>query len=111
MERWFRREGEIEYWLRPYIGLVMMPGYRRVMHQDTRLVFDLYWKLLARGYSETQLADYVVRRRWDHDPPASEAVAFAKAVLHLARGQKLRPSPAFNYYFDPDNHPRDWWKE
>ncbi len=106
MARWFSKESEIEYWMRPYTGLVMMPGYERVLHNNTRLFFDFYWQLLLMGYSETQLADYVVRRRWGTKPPAPHDLAFVKAVYHLARHKQLRPSRAFNYFPD-GNHPRD----
>ena len=98
MERWFCRESEIEYWLRPFTGRVTMPGYRHVLHTDTRLCFDLYWQLLELGYTEAQLADDVVFRRWGKGIPVPVEVAFTKTVYGLARHQGLMPSERFNCY-------------
>jgi hypothetical protein len=109
MARLFQKESEVEYWMQPYTGLLMLPGYRRELHTNTRLFWDYYWQLLWLGYQETQLADYVIRRRWERRPPVPVEIAFAKAVYYLADRRGLKPSRAFNY-FPEGNHPRDYMK-
>jgi hypothetical protein len=96
MAQWFQKESELEYWMQPYTGMVMMPGYKRVLHTDTRLFFELYHQLLAMGYQETQLADDVVFRRWGKGDAIPVEIAFAKTVFGLARHKNLKPSATFN---------------
>ena len=91
--------------MRPFTGVVMLPGCKREMWTETRLFFDLYWQLLWLGYTEDQLADHVIRKRWETKPPMPEAIAFVKAVYDLADHKNLMPSSAF-FPHTKGNHPR-----
>lgn len=106
MRRWFTKEADLEHWLKPFTGMVMVPGNRREHMTETRLFFDLYWQLLCLGYGEDQLAEYVIRKRWETHPPMPEGIAFVKMVFWLAEHKGLSPSKKFTPLFAPE-HPRD----
>lgn len=103
---YFKNEKELEYWMRPFTGRVMLPGQRSVLHTDTRLFFILLWQLLCMGYSEVQLAEYALETRWSRTPPLPEALALAEAVYTLAEKQNLAPTEDFRTFLTPKDHPR-----
>ena len=105
MEPHFMTEAESEFLMRPFTGVVMVPGYRRERYTETRLFYDLLWLLLRLGYSEEQLVDFAISKRWSTRPPLPEKIAYAKAIYILARQNNLRPSPEFSPCFE-DQHPR-----
>lgn len=91
--------------MQPFTGMVMVPGNRRELRTETRLFFDLYWQLLRLGYTEDQLAEYVIRKRWETMPPMPEGIAFVKAIYRLAEHKELSPSKVFTPLFGK-LHPR-----
>lgn len=98
-----KRDNEFERWLRPFTGAVLLPGYRRELIERTRLFFDLYWQLLALGFTEQQIADHAVEWRWPSQLP--EEIALDQAVLDLARERDLKVSERFDVYPE-SRHPR-----
>ena len=82
-----KTEKQFEEWLRPFAAPVRFPGYKRGMFKSTKLFFELYWQLLAMGYSEQQIADHAVGF-WRISPLPPE-LALEYAVFHLANHQEL----------------------
>lgn len=99
-----KRDNEFERWLRPFTGLLMLPGYRRELVERTRLFYDLYWQLLALGFTEQQIADHAVEWRWPSQIPGE--VALDLAVFDLAKQWNLEVSERFDVY-PALRHPRN----
>ena len=79
--------------MRPFTAPVRMPGYRRCLHTNTRLFFDLYWQLLELAYTEQQIADHAVL--WGHRSRLPGEIALAQAVFDLAAHRQLARSGEF----------------
>ncbi len=98
-----RRDNEFEHWLQPFTGAVMLPGYRRQLRKTTRLWFELYWQLLALGFTEQQLADHALEWRWVSKLP--DDLALDQAVMDLAREWGIEVRDEFDPFTEA-NHPR-----
>jgi len=97
------RENELERWLKPFTGAVMLPGYRRELIERTRLFFDLYWQLLELGFTEQQIADHALEWRWPSQLPSE--IALDQAVFDLAKEWNIGASDTFGVYSEA-KHPR-----
>ena len=95
MAQWFDSTRDLEESLRPYTGALVLPGQRLRLKTSSRLLFDLYWQLLAIGYTCEQVAGHALAKRWESRPPLQEDLAFALAVFDLARHKNLVPSDCF----------------
>ncbi|MEM7260381.1 MAG: hypothetical protein AAF488_00220 [Planctomycetota bacterium] len=95
-----QKDRDTEREMQRYTGSVLLPGLRRELRTSTRLLFDYYWQLLERGYTEEQIPEHAVTIRWSASPPLHEDLALATAVIELARHQGLQPSPRLPFYTD-----------
>lgn len=104
----FIREAEIEYWLAPFTGTALLPGYRRVHLTETRLFWNTYWQLLSRGYSEQELADHAMWWVVAHRPLPYEA-SFVLAMLDTGKQIGVdRPDRFCLYKGVGPFSPEDW---
>lgn len=93
-----KKDREIEYWMKPFIGRVRMSGYKSRLFENTRLFFDLYWQLLNLGCTEQQIADHAVM--WGARSQLPGEIALAQAVFDLAERQGLECSEMFIPFVD-----------
>jgi hypothetical protein len=95
----FQRENQLEPWLRPFVSSALMPGYRRVLIEQTRLFWIAYWDLMVKvGFTDGQIADYALYCKHEILGGLPDEIAMADAVFDLARHHGLTVWPEFRQY-------------